>query len=127
VDTLELADTIADPIGTVGMSIYFSPQAMTRGEGLELDVVTFYAGGRGGVLGDIDALEGYGGEDRTEGTEELVSTRLAVEGRRPTWPPYSKSWTVPNVRRWHTEQSPSTRQLPLRSRPPSRAGSVVCS
>jgi hypothetical protein len=56
-DTLELADTIADPIGTVGMSFYFSPQAVARGEGLELDVVTFYAGGRGGVLGDIDALE----------------------------------------------------------------------
>jgi hypothetical protein len=56
-DTLELADTIAEPIGTVGMSFYFSPQAIARGEGLELDVVTFYAGGRGGVLGDIDAVE----------------------------------------------------------------------
>ena len=56
-DTLELADTIADPIGTVGMSFYFSPQAIAQGEGIELDVVTFYAGGRGGVLGDIDAVE----------------------------------------------------------------------
>ena len=78
-DTLELADTIADPIGTVGMSFYFSPQAMARGEGLELDVVTFYAGGRGGVLGDIDAVHGYGDEDRAEETEDLVATRLAVE------------------------------------------------
>jgi hypothetical protein len=55
-DTPELAETIADPIGTVGMSFYFSPQAIARGEGLELDVITFYAGGRGGVLGDIDAV-----------------------------------------------------------------------
>jgi hypothetical protein len=56
-DTLELAGTLADPIGTVGMSFYLSPQAIARGEGLELDVVTFYAGGRGGVLGDIEAVE----------------------------------------------------------------------
>ncbi len=56
-DTLELADTIAEPLGTVGMSFYFSPQAVARGEGIELDVVTFYAGGRGGVLGDVDAVE----------------------------------------------------------------------
>ena len=56
-DTLELADTIAEPLGTVGMSFYFSPQAIARGEGIELDVITFYAGGRGGVLGDVDAVE----------------------------------------------------------------------
>ena len=56
-DTLELADTIAEPMGTVGMSFYFSPQAIAHGEGIELDVITFYAGGRGGVLGDIDAVE----------------------------------------------------------------------
>ena len=56
-DTLELADTIAEPLGTVGMSFYFSPQAIARGEGIELDVISFYAGGRGGVLGDIDAVE----------------------------------------------------------------------
>ena len=56
-DTLELADTIADPLGTAGMSFYFSPQAIAQGEGIELDVITFYAGGRGGVLGDIDAVE----------------------------------------------------------------------
>ena len=56
-DTLELADTIAEPLGTVGMSFYFSPQAVAQGEGIELDVITFYAGGRGGVLGDIDAVE----------------------------------------------------------------------
>ncbi len=56
-DTLELAKTIAEPIGTVGMSFYFSPQAIAQGDGLELDVITFYAGGRGGVLGDIDTVE----------------------------------------------------------------------
>jgi len=56
-DTLELADTIAEPIGLVGMSYYFSPQAIAQGQGIELDVITFYAGGRGGVLGDIDAVE----------------------------------------------------------------------
>jgi hypothetical protein len=56
-DTLDLANTISEPIGTVGMSFYFSPQAIAQSEGLKLDVVTFYAGGRGGVLGDIDAVE----------------------------------------------------------------------
>ena len=39
------------------MSFYFSPQATAIGESIELDVVTFYAAGRGGVLGDIDVVE----------------------------------------------------------------------
>jgi hypothetical protein len=56
-DTLELADTIADPIGTVGMSFYFSPHH----------------------AGSYFALHGYGDEDRAEETEELVATRLAAE------------------------------------------------
>ena len=48
---------LAEPIGTIGMSFYFSPQAIAIGETIELDVVTFYAAGRGGVLGDIDVVE----------------------------------------------------------------------
>jgi hypothetical protein len=56
-DARTLAETLADPIGTVGMSFYFSPQAITVGETIELDVVTFYAAGRGGVLGDIEVDE----------------------------------------------------------------------
>jgi len=56
-DTTTCAQHLADPLGTVGMSFYFSPQAVERGQGIELDVVTFYAAGRGGVLGDLDAVE----------------------------------------------------------------------
>jgi len=56
-DARTLAETTADPLGTVGMSFYFSPQATAIGESIELDVVTFYAAGRGGVLGDIDVVE----------------------------------------------------------------------
>jgi hypothetical protein len=56
-DTRELADHLAEPIGTVGMSYYFSPQAIARGEAFGMDVVTFYAGGRGGVLGDRTPAE----------------------------------------------------------------------
>jgi len=56
-NALDCTTALAEPIGVIGMSFYFSPQAIAIGETIELDVVTFYAGGRGGVLGDIDAVE----------------------------------------------------------------------
>ena len=56
-DTTTLADTLSEPIQTVGLSFYFSPQAIERGKAIDLDVVALYAAGRGGVLGDIDAKE----------------------------------------------------------------------
>lgn len=56
-DARTLADTLADPIGVIGMSYYFSPQAIAIGETIELDVVTFYGAGRGGVLGDVEPTE----------------------------------------------------------------------
>ena len=56
-NALDCTTALADPIGTIGMSFYFSPQAIAIGETIELDVVTFYAAGRGGVLGEIDVIE----------------------------------------------------------------------
>ncbi len=56
-NALDCTTALAEPIGTIGMSFYFSPQAIAIGETIELDVVTFYAAGRGGVLGDIDVIE----------------------------------------------------------------------
>jgi hypothetical protein len=53
----DCATTIAAPIGLVGMSFYFSPQAIAIGETIELDIVTFYGAGRGGVLGDVEVTE----------------------------------------------------------------------
>ena len=54
-ETKELTETIAAPIGTVGMMFYFSPQSTKHAEALGTDVVTLYGGGRGGVLGDISS------------------------------------------------------------------------
>lgn len=51
------ATTLAEPIGILGMSYYFSPHAIARGEELGQDVVTFYAGGRAGVLGQVSPDE----------------------------------------------------------------------
>ena len=52
----EIADYLAEPIRHIGEAFYFSPQAVAVGDTIELDVVTFYAAGRGGVLGEIDAV-----------------------------------------------------------------------
>ena len=56
-NALDCTTALAEPIGTLGMSFYFSPQAIAIGETIELDVVTFYAAGRGGVLGEVDVVE----------------------------------------------------------------------
>jgi hypothetical protein len=51
-DATETAVALGPPIGAVGAAFYFTPQATARAEGIGLDVVSLYAAGRGGVLGD---------------------------------------------------------------------------
>ena len=50
--SLAAADALAEPIGRIGSWFYFAPSTAARGEELGLDVISFYALGRGGVLGD---------------------------------------------------------------------------
>jgi hypothetical protein len=56
-DTTLCAQELADPMGTVGMMYYFDKGTSAAGKEIDLDVVSFYALGRGGVLGDIPAEE----------------------------------------------------------------------
>jgi hypothetical protein len=56
-DALTAATAIGPPLGTVGAAFYFAPEAVTRAEGIGLDVVSLYAAGRGGVLGDRTPAE----------------------------------------------------------------------
>ncbi|MEI6372231.1 MAG: hypothetical protein WCP26_00490 [Actinomycetes bacterium] len=50
--TLETAASIAEPIGRAGSWFYFTPSTAEHGQRVGLDVVGFYALGRGGVLGN---------------------------------------------------------------------------
>lgn len=54
-DTTQCAQELAEPMGTVGMMYYFDKGTSAAGKEIDLDVVSFYALGRGGVLGDIPA------------------------------------------------------------------------
>jgi len=56
-NSLELADVIAEPIGKVGMAYYFCPLATERAEAAGSNAAYLYAAGRGGVLGDCDPTE----------------------------------------------------------------------
>jgi hypothetical protein len=56
-DAHTAATAIGPPLGTVGAAFYFSPEAAARAEGIGLDVVSLYAAGRGGVLGDRTPAE----------------------------------------------------------------------
>lgn len=56
-DTIQLATTSQDPLQSVGMMFYFSPESTSAGEPIGLDMVALYAGGRGGVLGDLSPRE----------------------------------------------------------------------
>jgi len=51
-DALAAATAIGKQLGTVGAAFYFSPEASERAAGIGIDVVSLYAAGRGGVLGD---------------------------------------------------------------------------
>ena len=53
-DTIELADAIAVPLGHVGMAHYFHPLAAERAAAAGTHPVFLYATGRGGVLGDVE-------------------------------------------------------------------------
>lgn len=44
-----------DAIGTIGAAFYFHPDTLARGKEHGLSGMRFYAVGRGGVLGDVDA------------------------------------------------------------------------
>jgi len=50
-DAITLADNIADPIQTLGMSYYFDPGTGEVAKTIGLNVVQLYGLGRGGVLG----------------------------------------------------------------------------
>jgi hypothetical protein len=56
-DTSNLTDAIAKPLGTVGMLFYFSPQSAERAKTIGMDLFTLYGAGRGGVLGDRSPQE----------------------------------------------------------------------
>jgi hypothetical protein len=53
-DTVELSDVTAEPTQVVGMSFYFDPLTVQRGDEMGLHRFQFYGLGRGGVLGDVD-------------------------------------------------------------------------
>jgi hypothetical protein len=51
----DVISAIAAPTGDIGAAYYFHPDTLARGKELGLDGFRFYALGRGGVLGDVDA------------------------------------------------------------------------
>jgi hypothetical protein len=51
----EICRAIAEPTGPVGAAFYFHADTLARGKELGLDGFRFYALGRGGVLGDVEA------------------------------------------------------------------------
>jgi len=51
------AEEMAEPVGTVGMMFYFGAESAAEAEKLELDVIGLYAGGRGGVIGEVAPAE----------------------------------------------------------------------
>jgi len=54
---MQLADHLAEPMGTIGMGYYFCPQAQTRAKDDGSHAAFLYAAGRGGVLGDVDIAQ----------------------------------------------------------------------
>lgn len=51
----ELMQAIMGKTGDIGAAFYFHPATLARGKELGLSGMRFYAVGRGGVLGDVDA------------------------------------------------------------------------
>lgn len=56
-DATTTARTIAEPMGNIGMRYYFSKESAAKAEGLGLDAVLLYAGGRGGVIEGADGAK----------------------------------------------------------------------
>ncbi len=54
-NSLDTANTIAVPLGHVGLGYYGAPSTVARAAELGLDWVGFYGLGRGGVLGNVDS------------------------------------------------------------------------
>jgi len=54
-DTTTLVGTVCPKIAAHGWAFFFAPETTAVGEELGLDPLQFYAVGRGGVLGDVDA------------------------------------------------------------------------
>jgi hypothetical protein len=53
-NSLQLADAVADPVQRLGMSFYFDPFTRARGKESGLNSFEYYGLGRGGTLGDVD-------------------------------------------------------------------------
>ena len=53
-DALQLARTIAGPMGDLGQAFYFDAITVARGKELGLHRFEFYGLGRAGVLGDVE-------------------------------------------------------------------------
>jgi hypothetical protein len=53
-NSLQLADAVADPVQVLGMSFYFDPFTRARGKESGLNSFEYYGLGRGGTLGDVD-------------------------------------------------------------------------
>jgi hypothetical protein len=53
-NSVELADVLADPIQVLGMSFYFDPLTGVKGREHGLNMYEYYGLGRGGTLGDVD-------------------------------------------------------------------------
>jgi hypothetical protein len=56
-NSYELETTIAGPVQVLGMSFYFDPDTAAAAKEHELNVFEFYGVGRGGVLGNVEAVE----------------------------------------------------------------------
>jgi hypothetical protein len=57
-DPSDVASTIAEPLGAVaGAAFYFGPESTAQAVSAGVDVVTLYAAGRGGVMGDASPAE----------------------------------------------------------------------
>lgn len=56
-DVLHTTRAVSAPIGDAAAAFYWAPTAAARAEGIGLDVFLLYAGGRGGVLGDLTSVQ----------------------------------------------------------------------
>ncbi len=54
-ETAEVVEATAAPIGSAGAAFYFNPDTLAKGKEIGLDGFRFYVLGRGGVMGDVSA------------------------------------------------------------------------
>ena len=52
-ETVDVVEAVAEPMGKVGAAFYFHPDTLARGKELGLDGFRFYMLGRAGVMGDV--------------------------------------------------------------------------